>query len=131
MIEKTYREKDLPYNIVFDIGNVLRQVAMPNQPERDWDVMVHLYKTMMDAEDTEVIIVTAQPTDSIEERDLEWVERHLRSLGIPYPDRMFITYTDANKRVAYEKVGAQIVIDDKEYNIQNAIEAGAFPLQAR
>jgi hypothetical protein len=108
------------YAAVFDIGGVLRKVALSGANKTNFIAMRVLYRTLVAAENWEVIVVTSKPADVDEAMTLA----ELDALHLPRPDKLVVV-RGHDKREAYERFMPSIVFDDNPDCIEQAIVYGA------
>ena len=112
---------------VFDVGGTLRRVRLADgsMMERHWEGIKALYHTLLKDPEWKVIIVTAVPKTMTDEDVTNGLERW----KIQYPEELYITRDGQMKGEIYAKVKPDLVFEDTDVWLQQALEHGALGLK--
>lgn len=112
--------------VAFDIGGVLRPVYISGSKERNWSALRSLYKMFCASPEWKVVITTYRP---LSKSTFQSVWDELEEHGLPRPDELRIESSTPQKRSMYQEVKPDLVVDDRDSCIKEAIELGITTLK--
>lgn len=112
--------------VAFDIGGVLRPVYIVGSAERNWPALRSLYTMFCASPEWQVVITTARPPGK---DTFSSVYAELDEFDLPRPDALHINHSHVGKRSLYQSAKPDLVVDDRDECIRDAIDLGITTLK--
>lgn len=112
--------------VAFDIGGVLRPVYIDGSKERDWPVLRSLYCMFCASSEWKVVVTTSRPLSKSKFSD---IHAEFDQLGLPRPEALHIAIDNHSKRGLYQSAKPDLVVDDRESCIREAVALGITTLK--